>query len=189
MEQALERVETNIILDTEFNSQRGGWRIEPISFALITEDGDHEFYGVRRGFNQKAAEGHPFLRAQVLPKIPAVEERLTDQQLLKGVKAFLQQVVQSEKCNRLNIWAKNGGMGDFILMDLLFKGHFYEYMNSIGVGRTYFKDTYTLREKAGFPQIDITQPLETRHCAQADVRHERLVFLEIKKILAQKLSP
>ena len=178
------RTNTDIILDTEFNSRRGGFKIDPISFALITSDGAREFYAVSASFNSASAKAHEFLVAKVLPKLPPMRERQSIEAIRQGMSDFFGNVAASTKANQATIWAKNGGMGDFILLDLLFEGRFFEMMNSHGFERTYTKDTYDLFKQAGSPKLDIEIDPEVHHTAIGDVRHERKVFVACQEILA-----
>jgi hypothetical protein len=180
------RTNTDIILDTEFNSRSGGFKIDPISFALISADGREEFYAVSDNFNQRAANRHEFLVAKVLPKLPPVNERISIPAIREGMDAFFGKIAAATQANQATIWAKNGAMGDFILLDLLFEGRFFEMMNAHGFERTYMQDTYDLYTKAGKPKLGIEIDPEAHHTAIGDVRHERKVFVACQEILAQR---
>ena len=182
------RTNTDIILDTEFNSRAGGFRIEPISFAMIRGDGSKEFYAVSDSFNQAAAKRHEFLVAKVLPKLPPKDQRISIPAIRQRMSDFLRDAAHDAQANQMTIWAKNGGMGDFILLDLLFEGRFFEVMNSHGIERTYTKDTYDLFKQAGSPKLDIQIAPEVHHTAIGDVRHERKVWAACQEIISAKAT-
>ncbi len=180
------RTNTGIILDTEFNSRTGGFKIDPISFALITADGSREYYAVSDSFNQASAKAHEFLVAKVLPKLPPIQERQSIEAIRQGMNDFFGHVAATTKANQATLWAKNGGMGDFILLDLLFEGRFFEMMNAHGFERTYMEDTYPLYKKAGSPKLPIEIDPGVHHTAIGDARHERRVFVACQEILSAR---
>lgn len=180
------RTNTDIILDTEFNSRAGRFKIDPISFALISADGTREFYAVSDSFNQRAAEKHEFLAAKVLPKLPPAADRISIPAMRAGMEDFFAKAAAATQANQVTLWAKNGAMGDFILLDLLFQGRFFEMMNSHGIERTYMRDTYDLYRQAGSPKLGLEIDPEVHHTAIGDVRHERRVFIACQEILAAR---
>lgn len=175
----------DIILDTEFNAAVGNFQIDPISIAMVDACGHHIFYAVSNEFNQAAAEAHPFLPKHVLPKLPPQSARQSNAEIAEGIKTFLTRVVGAKDANRANIWAKNGGMGDFTLLALWLNDQLYPFMRSIGVEKTYTRDTHQLFKEAGYPDLSSLPVLEEadKHTALGDVLHEREVFLLCQSIL------
>ena len=173
------RVNTDIVLDTEFNSRAGGFKIEPISFALVRLDLSASFYAVSNAFDQAKAQAHEFLAAHVLPKLPPMQDRQSIAAIRSGMMNFFETTARETGANQVTLYARNGGMGDFILLDLLYDGHFFEEMNARGIERTYMKDSLDLYEQAGRPKLDDQIPVdpERQHTAigDAEVEARRIV--------------
>ena len=173
------RVNTDIVLDTEFNSRAGGFKIEPISFALVRLNLSASFYAVSAEFDQAKAQAHEFLAAHVLPKLPPMTERHSISAIRSGMLSFFETTARDTGANQVTLYARNGGMGDFILLDLLFEGRFFEEMNARGIERTYMKDSLDLYEQAGRPKLDQQIPIDpaTHHTAigDAEVEARRIV--------------
>ncbi len=174
-------------LDTEFNDEVGDCRIEPISIGLVSEDGQHEFYAVSSEFSESAA--HPWLRENVLPKLPPMHQRVPLLAMRDGVRGYFNGFSKPGVTDmKLQIWGKNIGC-DMVVMGLLFGGlsKFYGAMTEIGVRRSFFNDTDTLRTRLSeqgitSPRMDI--PESQRHQALRDAHQERQEYLLLKNLLS-----
>lgn len=186
MEAKAQRINTDIVLDTEFNSRAGGFKIEPISFALVRLDLSASFYAVSSEFDQAKAQAHKFLADHVLPKLPPPQDRQSITAIRSGMMNFFETTARETGANQVTLYARNGGMGDFILLDLLYGGHFFEEMNARGIERTYMKDSLDLYEKAGRPKLDEQIPVdpERQHTAIGDAEVEARRIVIYREIIA-----
>lgn len=188
MEQREERVNVDIILDTEFNMKTGkrGF-IDLISIALVEAETGKYIYRVSSEFNMAAAQNHMFVNEHVLPKLPPMDQRVPTDELILDVKNFIAECVEEAGANRATFWAKNGAAGDFAILMSYMDDQFYGFMRSVGAIRSYFEDTQKLYMDVGRPKLEITPIQEGRsHTALADALHEREVFLACQKIKAAR---
>ncbi len=170
----------DIVLDTEFNDRVGGFVIDPISIAMVSlKEAQDYFYAVSSEFNQKAAQIHPFLAEQVLPKLPAPAYRQPNREILNDMKEYLNDVVSvtgTRPPRFVSIWAKSGGIGDFSVLNLWFEGRFLEFMQDIGIERVHFKDTYETCRKWSRSKLTHEIDPEVAHTALGDALYEREVL-------------
>lgn len=178
-----------LFLDTEFNDKVGDFRIEPISFGLVNEAGDREFYAESNEFDE--GKCGPWLLENVVPHLGPKAQRLPLDSIREGVKDYFRAAVdaankgESIKVNRIQIWAKNGAF-DFVLLSLLFTSMdvLYDFLNTLGIERTYFEDTNTIRAKLGDQKVAVGRPdNEPPHHARFDARHERREYLAMQAAL------
>ncbi len=172
-------------LDTEFNDEIGNCRIEPISIALVSDNGEREFYAESSEFSEEAA--HPWLKLHVLPKLGPKSQRQPLDTIRNGLKTYLTDGVRasSGRVDKIQIWAKNGS-NDFTLLGLLFDGlsKFYAFLNTIGIERTYFNDTDMLRRQVQTKVATESRLAEHLHHALWDARNERAEYIALQKALA-----
>lgn len=168
----------DLILDTEFNAAVGNFEIDPISIALVNADEESGLlYCVSSEFNEAAAAEHPFLPRAVLPKLPETSHRLPNEMILQRMKDYLKEEVERTDAKRVTFWAKNGGMGDFLLMKLWFKGEIENYMQELGVETIEFNDTQALYQDMGRPDLRLERiDPAIAHAADADALDERKFF-------------
>lgn len=169
-------------LDTEFNDELGDFRIEPISIALVSENGEREMYAESSEFSEAAA--HPWLHENVIPKLGPRAGRVPLGTIRDMVARYLADAVRAApaRADKLQIWAKNGAL-DQAVLGLLFGGlsRFYEYVGTLGIERTYFNDTDMLRREA--PAYPAKEPRadDKKHHALHDARNERQEYLTLVK--------
>lgn len=174
--------------DTEFNDEVGGMRVELISMAFVSEDGEREFYQECSEFSEEAA--HPWLKDNVLPHLGPKEQRLPVSSIREGIRRYFTDAVRGapNRVTKVQIWAKNGS-NDFTVLGLAFDGlsKFYAFMNELGVERTYFNDTDMLRREVQ-EKVKIERAAnEPAHHARFDARHERKEYMALQAALrAQK---
>ncbi len=185
VEAAKEKRNVDIILDTEFNMRVGDFKVDPISLAMVSDCGRHTLYEVSRDFNKIAANEHDFLVAQVLPKLPPAEDRASNDQIALRIKMYFLKVIRERQPNRVTLWAKNGGMGDFTLLNLFFVDRMYDFMRAQGVERTYCRDLGELYQDLGRPELNIP-PIDpaVAHTALGDALYGREMLLACQKIKA-----
>ena len=176
-------------LDTEFNDELGDMRIELISLALVSEDGEREFYAESNEFS--ADKAHPWLHEHVLGKLGARERRLPVSSIRDGVAKYLSDAVRAAKgppVNRVQIWAKNGAL-DFTILGLIFGGlsKYYDFMTSLGVVRNFFNDTDDLRARSPAKVRIERDPAQVHH-ALYDARNERMEYLALRKAIADQIK-
>lgn len=98
-------------LDAEFNEHAAPHRLDPISIALVPEDGRRpDYYGVSRDFD--AAAVTPWLSENVLRHLPPERERQTNDEIRQGLGAYLEQFKGADS---VEIWAYNGGTDQVVL--------------------------------------------------------------------------
>ncbi|NBX67172.1 MAG: hypothetical protein EBQ96_09275 [Proteobacteria bacterium] len=176
--------------DTEFNDEVGGMRVELISMAFVSEDGEREFYAECSEFSEDAA--HPWLKENVLPHLGPRERRLPVNSIEQGLRKFFADAVRAspERVTKVQIWAKNGS-NDFTVLGLAFGGlsKFYAFMNELGIERSYFNDTDMLRRELKEKVKIERDPKHIPHHALGDARHERREYVAIQAALrVQKLA-
>lgn len=174
-------------LDTEFNDEVGNCRMELISLAFVSEDGEREFYAESAEFEESAA--HPWLRQNVLPKLGDRAQRLPLDSIVSGLKTYLADAVRAApgRVTRVQIWAKNGAM-DQAVIGLIFGGlaRYYAFMTEQGVERNYFRDTNELRLRTNVRVATENRPVAQQHHALWDARNERQEYLALCKALTER---
>ncbi len=185
VEAAKEKRNVDIILDTEFNMRVGDFKVDPISLAMVSDCGRHTLYEVSRDFNKIAANEHDFLVAQVLPKLPPVEARASNDQIALRIKMYFLKIIRERQPNRVTLWAKNGGMGDFTLLNLFLVDRLYDFMRAHGVERTYCRDLGELYQDLGRPELGLPSiDPSVAHTALGDALYGREMLLACQKIKA-----
>jgi hypothetical protein len=175
-------------LDTEFNDEVGNGRMELISIALVSENGEREYYAESSEFSEHDA--HPWLHEHVLGKLGDKAQRLPVTSITEGLKAYFMDAFKNAPGNvtKLQIWAKNGAM-DQAMLGLTFGGlaRFYEFMTTQGIERSFFHDTNELRMRCATKVAIEGRPNAQLHHALWDARTERLEYIALQKaILDQK---
>lgn len=169
----------NYFLDTEFyDPETEGFGIDFFSIGLVSESGK-SFYGVSNAFNDEAYRG-AWVYENVIGKLPPKQER----QDLQTIKSGLLSVFEAG-ASRADIWAKNGAY-DFYVLSRMFPRQLdlkAALKEKFGITRLRFRDTNELLDRTPAGLILPEQDHATHHISIEDARHEREVFLAIKKSL------
>lgn len=159
-------------LDTEFcDPKKMRQPTELISVGLVNED-NREFYGVYKDIDPVwMAMEVPWLKENVLDKLPPVEEWLGQKALQEGVLSVF------SESKDVDIYARNGSY-DFYLLCRLFggMGELKQALNErFGIEKVSFRDTNELKRIFGNAVVPPMDPAE-EHISICDARQEKVVF-------------
>lgn len=158
--------------DTEFLDRGGaGFGIDFISIGIVSED-NREYYAVHDATNpEEFAVASPWLKENVLDKLPPRSEWQKLEDIRKGVLGFIEPAKTAE------FWATNGTYDNYCLCRIF--GGMAELRQTLkdekGIGKVVFRDMHELRRAYGYARIK-AQPEETKHIALEDARHDRKEF-------------
>ncbi len=157
-------------LDTEFCDAGGaGFGIQFISIGLVDEDDGRAFYAVYDSIDvEEMAAAVPWLKQNVLEKLPPKEQWQSLDQIRQGVLDFI------EPAEKIEFWTTNGSYDNYILCRLFggmgkFTGILQKHK---GAQRVDFRDLLELRREFGKAAIP-DMPEAKKHIAVEDARHDR----------------
>ncbi len=157
-------------LDTEFADPEaeGVFLFYFISLGLVSEDGD-EFYGVLEGIDEDfLAEKKPWLKDNVLAKLPPPEQRVSLEKIREGVLNLI------KPAKVIEIWATNGSY-DNVGLCRLFGG--MDKLREIlfekkAAEEVVFRDMHELHRLHGPARI-AGMPEHEKHISVNDARHDK----------------
>ncbi len=167
--------------DSEFVDASAPFAIDFISIGIVPLDGGPDYYGISSEFNQiAAAQTNPWLKDNVLAKLPLASGRKTVKAIAADILAFLR------PAREIELWAKNGAYDAYGFCQI-FGG-----MNAMraalkerGIDKVTFRDIDELRRAAGDPRLP-GEPAATAHIAIEDARWDRSLYEWLKLEAAAK---
>lgn len=156
--------------DTEFlHDETMGLSMELISAGIINEAGDKEYYGVSSEFNEAACAKNPWMRENVLAKLPPQSARVSLDELRQGILDSL------EESDEAHFWFFDSGGHDMFALTSLFGGllEFRKTLyNEKGIERIRFQNYQGYGDMFDVPLQDLTDDQEL-HSAIDDARRLR----------------
>jgi hypothetical protein len=152
--------------DTEFHED--GTTIDLISIGIVAEDG-REYYAISADADWRRIAGHDWLRANVVPYLPAPARWKRKSQIRKEVAEFLLAKDQPE------LWAWFSAYDHVVLAQLF--GTMLDLPDGIPM---FTNDVRSLVEWAGVDTLP--QQATGVHDALEDARHVRRMFEHIQRV-------